>query len=80
MRGPMQQRAKKSYLAYFNGQRGAERSPSGYQKRDDGSHIYHNEENYYEWWYFDASFDNGYHLVATFHYRNMFLRPSTRRV
>jgi hypothetical protein len=66
---------QKCYLAYFNGQRGAERNPANYQRRDDGSHIYHNTETYYEWWYFDASFDNGYHMVTTFHYRNLFLKP-----
>jgi len=66
---------QKCYLAYFNGQRGAERNPANYQRRDDGSHIYNNTEDYYEWWYFDASFDNGYHMVTTLHYRNLFLKP-----
>lgn len=71
----MAPRRNDGYLAYWNGRRGAERNPTGYRRRDDGSHIYHNAEDYYEWWYFDAAFDNGYHMVATFHYRNMFLRP-----
>lgn len=66
---------RRCYLAYFNGRRGAERDPANYQPRDDGSHIYHNRENYYEWWYFDASFESGYHMVSTLHYRNLFLRP-----
>lgn len=66
---------EKSYLALFNGKRGAVRNPQNYQRRDDASHIYHNEEGYSEWWYFDASFTNGYHIVITFHYRNMFLKP-----
>jgi hypothetical protein len=69
----MDDREKRNYLAYFNGERGAERKPDGYRRRDDASHIYHNEKNYYEWWYLDASFDNGYHIVITYHYRNFFL-------
>ncbi len=31
--------------------------------------------SYYEWWYVDCSFDNGYHMVLTFHYRNHFMNP-----
>lgn len=69
------QQSDKGYLAYFGGRRGAQRNPRNYQRRDDGSHIFHHTDSYYEWWYFDASFDNGYHLVATFHYRNVFLNP-----
>jgi hypothetical protein len=68
-------RGKKHYLAYWKGQRGAERNPLNYSRRDDGSHIFHNADEYYEWWYFDASFTNGHHTVITFHYRNLFLRP-----
>jgi len=64
-----------AHLAYFGGERGAERNPQNYQRRDDGGHIFPNTESYYEWWYFDASFDNGYHVVVTFHYRNIFLDP-----
>lgn len=71
----MKEAGRKGYLAYWNGRRGAERNPSNYCRRDDGSHIFHNAEDYYEWWYFDASFENGWHMVATFHYRNLFLRP-----
>jgi predicted secreted hydrolase len=70
----MDEKEKQCYLASFNGKRGAERNPTNYQRRDDGQHIYKNEE-YYEWWYIDASFDNGYHIVLTFHYRNAFLNP-----
>jgi predicted secreted hydrolase len=62
------------YLASFDGVRGAERNPMNYQRRDDGSHIIPNDE-YYEWWYVDCSFDNGYHMVLTYHYRNVFLNP-----
>lgn len=71
----MEEREKKCYLASWDGQEGAERNPTGYMRRDDGSHIFHNTEHYYEWWYFDTSFDNGYHMVITFHYRNVFLKP-----
>ncbi|MBW1813048.1 MAG: hypothetical protein JRJ39_05060 [Deltaproteobacteria bacterium] len=65
----------RDYLGYWNGVRGAERNPKNYQRRDDGSHIFHNAEEYYEWWYFDAAFDNGYYMVAVFHYRNAFIKP-----
>ena len=41
---------------------------------DDTLHPYENPE-YYEWWYFDARFDNGYSCVATFHWRNPFTFP-----
>jgi len=72
----MQEKEIKNYLAYFRGIRGAERNPSNFQRRDDASHKYEDStEEYYEWWYFDASFSNGYHMVITFHYRNMFLKP-----
>jgi len=62
------------YLASFEGARGAERNPTNYQRRDDGSHMVTSPE-YYEWWYVDCSFDNGYHIVLTYHYRNEFLDP-----
>lgn len=70
----MDVKEKQCYLASFNGVQGAERNPANYQRRDDASHIYHGDE-YYEWWYVDASFDNGYHMVVTFHYMNIFLKP-----
>lgn len=65
----------KNYFSMFGGQLGAERDVSRYQARDDASHIYHNEKEYYEWWYIDAAFENGYHFAATLHYRNGFFRP-----
>lgn len=71
----MEETEKKAYLAMWNGEHGADRNPKNYQREDDGSHIYHNEKEYYEWWYLDASFDNDYHVVITYHYRNMFLKP-----
>jgi len=66
---------KRNHLAMFGGGYDAERRPGGYTRRDDASHIYPNAEEYYEWWYFDASLTNGCHVVVTFHYRNIFLRP-----
>jgi hypothetical protein len=49
-------------------------SLTGYKDRDDGLH-HHGGEGYYEWWYFDAQFDNGYSCVLTWHWRNAFLKP-----
>lgn len=71
----MDDREKACYLAMWNGGPGAERNPLNYQRRDDGSHIFHNADDYYEWWYFDAAFSSGHHIVLTFHYRNIFLSP-----
>ena len=45
-----------------------------YRDADDTLHPCGNPE-YYEWWYFDARFDNGYSCVATFHWRNPFTSP-----
>jgi len=45
-----------------------------YRDTDDTLHPYDNPE-YYEWWYFDGRFDNGYSFVATFHWRNPFTSP-----
>jgi predicted secreted hydrolase len=71
----MASNTEKAHLAMYNGRLDAERTPRNYQRRDDGSHIFHNEEEYYEWWYFDAAFSSGYHAVIVFHYRNLFLQP-----
>lgn len=71
----MPQDKKEHYQAMFDGKLSAERGISRYQPRDDASHIFHNETEYYEWWYLDAAFDNGYHFVTTFHYRNAFMKP-----
>lgn len=70
----MEEKEKRCYLASFDGERRAERNPVNYQRRDDAHHIYRDEE-YYEWWYVDCSFDNGYHMVLTYHYMNGFLKP-----
>jgi len=70
----MDQWEKLSYLASFDGERRAERDPVNYQRRDDANHIYLDDE-YYEWWYVDCSFTNGYHIVLTYHFRNGFLNP-----
>lgn len=37
-----------------------------YQDKDDGMHLYKTPD-YYEWWYFDCHFDNGYTCTAGFH-------------
>jgi hypothetical protein len=47
---------------------------SVYQDKDDAMHPYP-DEKYYEWWYLDAQFDNGYSCVITFHYRLVFSEP-----
>ena len=47
---------------------------SEYQDKDDGLHPLEGDA-YYEWWYFDAQFDNGYSCVLTWHWRNAFLKP-----
>ncbi len=36
-----------THLAMFDGTLNAERGAGSYQRRDDGSHIFHNEEEYY---------------------------------
>ena len=46
----------------------------GYTDKDDALHFYPGEK-YYEWWYLDAQFDNGYSCVITFHYRLLFMTP-----
>jgi hypothetical protein len=71
----MQAEDPRNYLAMFDGEFGAERNISRYRGRDDGSHIFHNEEEYYEWWYMDAAFDNKYRYAMAFHYRNGFKKP-----
>ena len=52
----------------------SEVSLGGYQNKDDTLHLTA-DEDYYEWWYLDARFDNGYACVATFHWVNAFIRP-----
>jgi len=51
-----------------------QRPVSTYIDSDDGLHPFENPE-YYEWWYLDARFDNGYSCVLTWHWRNEFLKP-----
>jgi predicted secreted hydrolase len=54
----------------------SEVSLGGYQNKDDTLHPKDNvNDDYYEWWYSDARFDNGYACVATFHWLNAFIRP-----
>jgi len=45
--------------------------PSGqdvdaFDRAEDGDH-YQPEPNFFEWWYFDAAFEDGSHLVSIFH-------------
>ena len=70
----MNEKEKKNYLARWNGERGADRNLMNYVRRDDGNHFYH-VPDYYEWWYIDCTFDNGYHAVIGFHLRNDYMRP-----
>ena len=70
----MNEREKKNYLARWNGERGADRNLMNYERRDDANHFYH-VKDYYEWWYIDCAFDNGYHAVITYHLRNEYMRP-----
>jgi predicted secreted hydrolase len=39
---------------------------TGLDPAEDGDH-YSPKRDFFEWWYFDAAFDNGYRLVAIFH-------------
>ena len=70
----MDAKETKNYFPRWNGVPGADRNPATYRRRDDGSHIYQNDQ-YYEWWYIDCAFDNGYHAVIVYHFRNEYLRP-----
>jgi len=65
---------KKNFLSLWSGSRGWDRNPPPLDSSEDASH-YEESPEYYEWWYFDSHFDNGYALVMTWHYRNMFMRP-----
>ncbi len=47
---------------------------NSFRDSDDALHPDENQE-YYEWWYFDARMDNGYSCVATFHWLNAFIKP-----
>ncbi len=51
------------------------RYESIYHDKDDGLHL-HKGDGYYEWWYFDAQFDNGYSCVLTWHWRNVFFEAT----
>jgi hypothetical protein len=51
-----------------------QRPVSTYTESDDGLHQYNNPE-YYEWWYLDCRFNNGYSCVLTWHWLNEFLKP-----
>lgn len=47
---------------------------SNYRDKDDAIHIY-KAPDYYEWWYCDAQFDNGYSCVIVYHWLCGFLKP-----
>jgi hypothetical protein len=47
---------------------------SKYTDKDDGLHPYKTPD-YYEWWYSDAHFDNGYSCVVVYHWKCGFLQP-----
>ena len=49
-------------------------TPSKYTDKDDGIHLYKTPD-YYEWWYNDAHFDNGYSCVTVFHWMCGFNQP-----
>jgi predicted secreted hydrolase len=70
----MLEKEKRNYLARWNGERGADRNPADYSLSDNGSHFYQTDQ-YYEWWYIDCAFDNGYNAVITYHFRNEYTRP-----
>jgi len=38
-----------------------------YTEKDDGRHFI-NTTDYYEWWYFDGHFDNGYTCAIGYHF------------
>lgn len=43
--------------------------PGGFRDSDDALHPY-DTENYFEWWYLDTQFDNGYTCALTYSLRN----------
>ncbi|MGD0855082.1 MAG: hypothetical protein ABSA18_04685 [Dehalococcoidia bacterium] len=47
---------------------------SNYTDKDDALHPL-DGSHYYEWWYFDGRFTNGYSFVAIWHWRNSALTP-----
>jgi hypothetical protein len=42
----MDEKAKQCYLASFDGTPGAQRNPTNFQCRDDGSHFYPSKDNF----------------------------------
>ncbi len=51
-----------------------QRPTTTYKDSDDGLHPYP-DKDYYEWWYLDCRFDNGYSCVLTWHWLNLFIKP-----
>ena len=52
----------------------AEATPVQYTDKDDAVNPL-NTDKYYEWWYFDGVFSNGYTCTVTFFWRNYFTNP-----
>lgn len=46
----------------------------GYSDRDDGRHFF-DTPDYYEWWYFDGHFDNGYTCAIGYHFPLAHAKP-----
>ena len=55
----------RAYQQLFPGGAGHADLP-GFNPAEDGDH-YSPEPNFFEWWYFDAAFDDGGYLVAILH-------------
>ena len=49
-------------------------NPVQYNDKDDAVHPMDTDE-YYEWWYFDGVFDNGYTCALSYFWRNYFTKP-----
>lgn len=47
-----------------------------YCDRDDTIHTY-DDEDYFEWWYCDARFDNGYSCVMVFYWMSPYTKPNS---
>ncbi|MBN1376248.1 MAG: hypothetical protein JXA01_08845 [Dehalococcoidia bacterium] len=45
-----------------------------YQDSDDALHVFDNDK-YFEWWYFDAAFDNGYSCVCVCYWMSPYTEP-----
>lgn len=57
----------------LQGRRG-EALNQGIPPRADAQHPYSKERNYFEWWYFDATFEDGHHVLLELQVPNL-MRP-----